>query len=168
MHFLMERDAYGNYPIATVSGTRSPDIGRTCLPLEVADDTLTSRTCSKLIENRIFRPPRDATDETRGRINQDSKSPLSRGTGAGACGHNAARNFTGNYSFDEGPPATEAFKLTSESFVLPRGPTPSRINQPTLHNVERRRHCRRRLVKSFRVSCTATCLQLLRDFQLSS
>lgn len=53
------------------------------------------------------------------------------------------RNFTANYSFNskrgerERAPATEAFKLTSESFVLPpRGPTLLRINQPTLHNVQ--------------------------------
>ena len=40
---------------------------------------------------------------------------------------------------EESTATTETFKLASESFVLPRGPTLLRINQPTLHNAQRRR-----------------------------
>lgn len=69
------------------------------------------------VTNTIFLPgDRSAPGSFRflRRINQDLKSPLSRGHGCiGARGHNAARNFTGNYSFDEGgrPPRLKRLNL---------------------------------------------------------
>lgn len=76
------------------------------------------------------------------RINQDSKSPLSRfqvhtRTSTTHASKLHRQLFVQLEEGRERVPATEAFKLTSESFVLPpRGPTLLRINQPTLHNVQ--------------------------------
>lgn len=65
---------------------------------------------------------------------------------------------------------TEAFKLASESFVLPCGPTLLRINQSTLHNVQRRRRSSSRQVpcKLQRVAVLTSRRGQLRDFQVSS